>query len=339
MPNTYSGRAAVVGIARQTAEGSAASVPKFETPMGSGFAGGERQTEELPWTFDSQDSAGHYVSRTSANFDFEVPLLAKSSVVYLQSALGARSTSGAGPYTHVLTPADNLAFYTLFYRQPGDNYWKCEDMKAGSWQLSFAPGSPLRLAMSGMGKTATRSGSKWGAASVTEAPPTDPFFSTISATMKFDVANTTPTTTVKYIGSGSISLNRNIEAIQTTEIGWTYMAEQKRDIAVSFDDAVLLSNDDINSIFTGSTSGTSLSAATVYGSCEIVFVDNTQTAAATRSIKVTLPNVLWAIDQIPSADPGGGVTRYAVTGSASKPSSGSAITVTVINADPGTSNY
>lgn len=336
MPTTYSGRSAVVGFGRQTAEGSALSVPKFEIPMGAGLVGPEKAVEELPWTFDSQDSAGHYVSRTSGLIDVTVPILPKSCVTVLQAVLGARSTSGAGPYTHVLTPADTLPFLTWFFAQPGGNYWTLADSKVGSFGLTFSAGSPLELSLSGAGKTSTRAGSKWGAASLVEG--VDPFFTYIGADMRFDVGATPAVTQVHSIGAGSISVNRNLDNIQTDRIGYDYMAEQNRSIEVSLDDVVFESNDVINTIFTGTTSGTTISGATVYGSFKATFIGSDQAAAATRSLVIELPRVLWAVDRIPSADPSGAVTRYTVTGGVAKPTSGATITATVINGDSGT-NY
>ena len=336
MPTTFSSRSAVVGFKRQTAEGTPAATPAFEIPMGGGLVGPERAVEELPWTFDSQDSAGHYVSRTSGLIDVTVPVLPRSCVSVLQAVLGARTTSGAGPYTHVLTPADTLPFFTWFFAQPGGNYWTLADSKVGSFALNWSAGSPLELSLSGGGKTATRAAAKWGAATVVEG--VDPFFTYIGADMRFDVGATPAVTQVRNIGAGSVSVNRNLEMIQTDRIGWEYMAEQNRSMEVSLDNVVFENNDVINTIFTGSTTGTTLSGATVYGSFKATFIGSDQVAAATRSLVIELPSVLWAIDRIPAADPGGGVTRYTVTGSVKKPTSGATITVTCVNSDSGT-NY
>lgn len=338
MPNTHSARAAVLGLGRQTAEGAALVVPKFEIPMGGGFVGPERAIEEFPWTFDFQDSAGFYVARNSGLFDVTVPLMAKSSVAAIQSVLGSRTTTGAGPFTHDLVAADNLPFYSWFFRQPGNNFWTLADAKSGSFQFNFASGAPLSLSLNGLGKTPTRADAKWGAATVVEGPPSDAFFTMIGAVIKFDVDDTTPTTVIHNVGSGNIGMNRNLEGIQTDGIGYHYLAEQKRDTSITFDNAVLEDNTVINKIFTGAAAGTTLSDDVIPGSAELLFVDSIGTPAAQRSIRFTLSNVLWTVDQIPQADPGGGVARYTITGRAAKPASGAALSVRVINAESG-ANY
>jgi hypothetical protein len=332
---TYSARSAVTAFGKQAAEGTALTTPKFEIPMGGGFAGPERSTAELPWTNETQDSVGDYVERVGGVVDMTLPVLPVSCVGLFEGVLGSRSTTGAGPYTHAITPSDTLPFQTFHYAQPGGNYWQVADVKLSTAQLSWSPGSPLELSISGMGKTTTRTqpATKWTTATLVEA--IDPFYTMIGATMKFEGASTTPSTTVRNIAGGSITINRNIDPIQTDAINYQYMAEQKRDIEVSLDDVVFESNDLINQIFTGSTTGTTMSGQVVYGSCEFLFLGSDQVAAGTRSLKVTLPRVLWTIDQVPSADPGGATLRYTVTGRASKPSSGASITVTAINASAG----
>lgn len=329
---TYSARSAVIGYGKQASEGSALSAPKFETPMGGGFVGPQRSTQPLPWTNESQDSVGDYVERIGGVVEATLPVLPVSAGALLEMILGSRSSSGAGPYTHTITPSDTLPFGTFFYAQPGANYWTVSDVKLGSWQLNWTPGTPLEAAISGVGKTFTRSGSKWSAATLDEA--VDPFFTMIGATMKFDPADDTPAT-VRNIASGSISVNRNLDPIQTDAITYGYLAEQKRDIEVSLNDVVFENNDLINTVFTGSTSGTTPGGAVVYGSCEFTFLGSDQAVAATRSLKLTVPHVLWTIDQVPSANPDGSTLRYTVTGRASQPTSGATITAVLINGSAG----
>lgn len=330
-----SARSAVVGFGKQTAEGTALTVPKFETPMGGGFVGPERSTAELPWTNETQDSVGDYVERVGGTADLTLPVLPVSAGAILEGIFGSRTTSGAAaPYTHVFTPADTLPWMTLFYAQPGGNYWTVADSKLASWALSWSAGSPLEASVSGMGKTTTRAATKWGAPGMVEG--VDPFFTMINATFKFDSGTTPATTTVRNIAAGSVSMNRNLDARQTDGLNYQYMAEQKRDIEVSLDDVVFESNDLINTIFTGSASGTSMSGTVVYGSFSVTFVGSDQAAATTRSLKVELPRVLWTIDQVPSADPGGATLTYTVTGRASKPTSGASVTATLVNGSAGT---
>lgn len=330
-----SARSAVVAFGKQSAEGSPLATPAFEIPMGGGMVGPERETDELPWTNETQDAVGSFVRRHGGIIDVTLPVLPVSAGAILEGVLGARSSGGSGPYTHTITPSDTLPWMTWFYAQPGGNYWTVSDAKLDAWELSWEPGSPLEMSVTGAGKTTTRTqpAAKWSAATLDEA--VDPFFTYIGATMKFEAASTTPSTTVSNIAGGRISVNRNIDRIQTDGINHEYAVEQKRDIEVSLDDVVFENNDLINSIFTGSTTGTSMAGTVTYGSCEFLFLGSDQAAAATRSLKITLPRVLWSIDRVPEADPSGDTLRYTVTGSASKPAAAASITAVLINGSAG----
>jgi hypothetical protein len=335
MPTTYSSDAATIAFGRQTAEGSALVTPKYEIPMGSGSVRPVRNVEALDWTSDSQDDVGHYVSLNAVEVGADLPVLPVSCVSLFQAVLGARTTSGAGPFTHTLTPADSLPFFTWFYRQPGNDYWTASDLKLGEFELSFDAGSPLTLSVSGTGKSWTRSDTKWGAATLVEG--VTPFFTYIGATVRLEHSTSPAATQVRNVPGGSITCSRNIENIQTDTLGYYAMAETSRSFEVALNDVVLEDNDFLNAIHTGSTSGTTPSSQPLYGSAEFVFRGSDEAAAATRGVTVTVPRILWEAD-IPEADPGGAPARLNLTGRVSKPASGATFTVVVVNGDAGT-NY
>lgn len=337
-----SGRSAVIGFGRQTAKGTALTVPKYEIAMAGGLITPMRTTENMPWTTDTQDIPGAFVSLVGGVADFSIPLLPKSCVVPLLGVLGTKTTTGAGPFSHALTPADALSWQTVFYDQPDDpaetnkNYLTMADTKFGNAQLNWAPGQPLSLDLTGNGVTLTRAATKWGAATVVEA--VDPFFTYIGANMKFESSTTPATTQIRNIRGGNITINRNLDAIQTDAAGYQEIYEQTREIGVTLDNVVFLNNDAINTTFFGSASGTSTSGAVVYGSCDFTFALSDGTATTVAKLQVALPRVLWTVDRVPAADPSGATLAYTVTGRAVKPTSGATITVTVLNADTG-ANY
>ena len=336
-----SGRNAVVGFGRQVSEGSALTVPKFEIPMGEGMAGPERNVEELGWTAETQDAVGFYVSRVSGIVDMSLPVLFKSFPALAHAVLGARTTTGAAaPYKHDITPAEVLPWLTFFFAQPGGNYLTLPDTKLGSFELSGSSGSPLNMSVNGMSKGAiTRAAAKWGAAAVVENPNAgDPFATMINAVINLDHSSSPATTRARNIRNYSITVNRNLDAIQTDGVGFEYVYEQKREVGLSFTDVVFENNDWINTVFFGSPSGTTLSSIVVNGSAELTFRGSDEAAAATRSITLGFPRVLYAIDRVPGADPDGSTLAYTVTGNVSKPLTGASITISTINGESG-ANY
>jgi hypothetical protein len=248
----------------------------------------------------------------------------------LQSVLGSRATTGvSAPYTHVLTPNDTLPFLTCFYAQPGGNFHKLIDAKLGSWELAFSPGSPLELKLGGFGKAISASTSKWSAATLVEG--VDPFFTMIGANIKFDVDATPAVTRVRNVSGGTIGINRNLDGIQTDDVTYQYIAEQTREISIELTDTVFQDNSIINKIFYGSASGGNASGVVTYGSLDLTFIGSDGVAAATRSLEISIPRLLFTMDRVPDADPSGSTVRYTVTGRASKPTSGATITGTIIN--------
>lgn len=327
-------RKAVVGFGRQTAKGTALAVPSFEIPMGGGHASPSRNVEELPWTNDSQDSIGHFVSYIGGVVALRgLPVLPVSSAALFKSILGALATTGAAaPYSHAVTPSDTLDWWTVFFQEPSGDYWKIPDVKFGDASLGWAPGSPLSFDLNGEGGKPTRLAAKWGAAGIVET--VDPFLTYLNATMLLEAATTPAATQARNIASGSVSINRNTESIQTDGISAQYREENQRQIAVELPDVVFEDNEFRRALLTGSTTGTEVSSAPIYGSARFTFLGSDQAAAATRSLELALPRLLWATEPI-EAEPSGGTVRYSLVGSASKPSSGASITATIKNANAG----
>lgn len=332
-----SGRTAVAAFGRQTAgEGTALTTPKYEIPVGDGSGiQPRREVEELPWANESQDVTGHYVRQVAGDFSMDFPVLPISSVALLQSVLGATATSGVGPYDHLNTYTNTLPFYTWWSMLEGQ-YLKLADAKTYQASLSGEAGEPLKLEVQGAGKTVTRAGTKWGAATLVEAA--QPFFTQINAEFKLEASTTPASTVVDNIPKWNLDVNRNVEEIQTDSGGIDFMVEGKRETSLSCDDVVLEDWDFINTVFFGSSGGTTLSTQPVYGSAEFTFRLSDETAAATKRLIVAVPNIHWNIAQHPASEADGGAVRYTLEGGVVKPSSGATVSLTVRNADTG-SNY
>lgn len=332
---TVSGKTAVCGFGRQTDEGTALTVPKFESPMGSGGIQPERDVQPYPWTNDSRDNVGNFVSRTSGNFTLPVPLLPKSTGAILRAGLGdlTSDTDLYDPDVHTIIPADSLPWYTMFFGIGGE-YLILEDAKVGTLQIAGSAGQPLEATMTGVGKVVERiqPAAKWGTASNDE--PVEPFFRFIDSTIKLDVASTPATTTVHNVPNMSITVENNLDMIQTDEIGYSIIGEGARDVSVSCTDVVLEDFDFIKTVFFGSTTGTALSSQVVYGSMSFTFGLSDESGDA--ELVLSSPRLQWNVAQWPGADPAGVPIRYSLMGSASKPASGNVLTATLTNEYDGT---
>jgi hypothetical protein len=332
---TRSARDAVCGFGRQTGEGAPLAVPKFEIPMGGGGINPVRNTAELPWTDESRDAIGHYVSLIRGDFGMDVPVLPISFVALLQAALGNLVTTGTGPYDHEVTPADVLPWMTFFFGV-GDEYLTLADAKIGTLVVRGAAGGPLSGRVEGMGKALTRTqpATKWGAPGIDE--PVNPFLQFIKAVIKLEDTATPAATVVHNLRNFELRIENNLEAIQTDDIGYQFVGEGRRVIRISSTDVVLEDFDFIKTTHFGSPTATELAESTIYGSMNLLFKGSDGADITVRALEFDLPRLHWEGAEWPSADPGGAPITYGLAGAASKPAAGAILTASMRNGSAGT---
>jgi hypothetical protein len=309
---------AQVGVAKQTSKGSAASNPTFA----HGLTDGAVLSVDITQDADERTSGSlgySDVNRTAVvpGASFSGRAHPKTTGLYLFGALGGKSVTGAGPYTHVFTPADTLPYLTLFGKLDA-TLTKVQDYKVDNLTLSFSENEPLSVEVEGMG-TALSFG--------TFVPGTDEtaatYFTAASGTFKLDVDSGTAVTA--RVTAGEVAIANALEAIMASgSVAPNDMFNAQREVTCSFD--IVPDNlEDWRTIVTGSASGSGITASPVLGSFEIEFTEGTNvlTLAATRVSFVT---------DFPDADPAGGPVTLTLAGIVLKPSGGNQITATLVNA-------
>lgn len=313
---------AQVGIAKQSAKGSAASNPTFAHGVTSGTVLTVDVSQELEeHTSGSRMSGG--VNRTGVmpGMDFACRAHAKTLGLYLYGALGSVATTGAGPYTHTFTTANALPYMTAFGKM-GSNIYAVEDFKVDEIAISFEETMPLEVSVSGMGTVANYAGTFTAGTDDTAAS----YFVASKGTFKIDVDSDTPVTAA--VRAGEINIMNSLESIMLAgSISPSDISEGRQEIECSFD----IVPDDLamwRTIATGTSSGTSAAVDPVYGSFEIAFTNGTDTLTLTAS------KVAFTCD-FPDADPAGGAVSITLEGLVVKPA-GAALTAVLVN---GTSTY
>lgn len=310
---------AQVGVAKQTAKGSAAANPTFA----QGVTSGSVVTVEVAQALEDHTSSAritNYVNRTGVipGIDFSCRAHSKTLGLYLLGALGSVTTTGTGPYTHNFALADDLPYLTAFGKLAGNNY-AVNDVKVDEIEISFSENDPLEVAISGMGTTVNYA--------ATFTPTTDDtaasYFASSSGTFQIDVDSGTPVSA--KIKSGSLNIKNNVETIMLSgAIAPSDVFPGRQEIECSFD---IVPDDltDWRAIVTGTTTGTTASAAPVYGSFNLVFNNGTDTLTLNAS------RVAFTTD-FPEADPAGGSITLSLEGLVVKPTSATAaLTATLIN--------
>jgi hypothetical protein len=309
----------LVGVGKQTALGTPLANPAFV----HGIVSGGIVTVELDQEASEVTSALRsptQVDRTAvrAGFDFTTKCFPKSIGLWLYAALGAKSVTGAGPYTHLITPAGAPVYLTVWGSLDG-TIVAVQDCVVDELEVSWDENNPPELKLSGKGGLVNFAPTFVGV--VDES--LDPYLLAAGGTYKLDMDSSTPATAAIKAGSYSIKNNAEHIALSGSVVASrAFMGRQEFET-----NATLIPDDltDWRTVVTGTSSGTSASAATVYGSCEYMF------PVGTNSLKIASTRVPFAID-FPEGDAGGGPVELEATGTPVMAAGGTAaVTATVIN--------
>lgn len=309
---------AQVGVAKQSAKGSAAANPTFAHGVTDGAV------LALDITQDADERTAGSLGRTDAVRTAAMPAAsftsrahAKSLGLYLYAALGGKAVTGTGPYTHTITPADALPYLTLAGKLD-TVLTQIRDYKIDGLTISWSENNPLEVQVEGMGTAISFPGSFTPTTDDTAAS----FFTPVGGT--FTLSSSTGTPATARVTGGEIAIANGLEGIAASgSILPDDIFNAQREITCSFD--ITPENlDEWRAIATGTSSGASVSQTVPYGSFSMAFADGTNslTLAATR--------VAFTSD-FPDADPAGGPVTITLAGVVLKPSAGNHITATLVN--------
>lgn len=313
---------ATVGVGKQSSKGTALSTATF----GHGLTDGAIMQVEVDQSIEEHTSgtrASGDVNRVAVNAGVEFTARAhpKSVGLYAFGALGAVTTTGAGPYTHTCTLGDDLPYLTTFGRL-SSNYYKVQDVKIDSLGFSWSGNEPLEMSVTGMGTALSVLGSSF---TVTNDETNDSYYMPVGGTFSVDVdASGSGTAATAKINSGEVTIANNAETIMVSgNIVPDDVVVGRQEVEVTFE----ITPDNLNiwrTIVTGSSAGSSASGSVAYGnfSCQFVNGTNTLTIAGTR--------VAFTCD-FPDADPAGGTVTLSLAGLGVGNAGGSPLTVTVVN--------
>lgn len=311
-----------VGVAIQAAKGTPAGSPTFMHGVTGGTGFDLDVTQDLaPIVTAARVSPG--VDRTGVRGKFDVQFRAhpRSLGAWLYAALGAKSVTGAGPYTHTITPGTTSPFLTVFSNIAGI-YRALQDCVITSLEIAWEETGIVTVSVQGEGTLPLFA--------PTFTPTTDDTNtawlqsnSGTAANMKFSAYSTAAAAPIK---SGSIKISNVAGFVQLSHTivpADVYSDRQSYEAMLT---VVPPSNlDDWRAAVTGSTSGTAASEATVYGAFDVKFV------AGTDSLQLAAPRVAYAVGY-PQLDPSGGHVELPFAGLLVPTTAGAAaITATLIN--------
>lgn len=310
---------ALVGAGIQSAKGSAESNPAY----GHGITDGQVITVEVAQELESRTSGTRFapsVNRTGVmpGMDFTCRAHPGSAGVWLYGALGAIATTGASaPYSHAMTLGSDLPYLTAFGKL-GTDIYAVEDFKVDALEISWSENEPVEIAVSGMGTTIDL-GATFSAGTDESAAT---YMRPAGGSFQIDIDGTT--LAAAKVTGGSVSINNSLSPIMLSgSLTPSDVFPGQQAVEVSLD----VTPENLNewrTILTGSSAGTTVSSAPIYGSLSVQFTDgtNTLTLAATKVAFTT---------EFPSADAGGGPVTLSLAGLVVIPASGSPFTATLVN--------
>lgn len=151
------GNQASFALAKQTA-GRGAGVTAYtdRMPFSGGSIAPSRNIDQLSETDSQRDQGVSFVSSYGVEGSPQVYVRDANIHHILEAALGAIADAGTGPYTHTITPAATLPYYSMYREIGGVLYEQFTDCKVSSLEISAEAGQPLQATLTVMGRDGQR---------------------------------------------------------------------------------------------------------------------------------------------------------------------------------------
>lgn len=308
-----------IGWAKQSGKASAATEPTFYQGVTGGklvdFPIEQKAVEE---TTGLGAGTGEFRESVIPAADYGVFMRPKAIGSLLQAVLGTVVTTGAGPYTHVITLGASVPYYTLFGKLDTE-FRTVADAKLDELSIEWEGNAPVQVNATWVGCTPG-----WDTAyvPVNDEVLADPFLAS-GGTFRYDVDGTT-LAAAKVLG-GKITFKRGVTP---DLLSGTVTPDDVNESALEVEVELKIraaSLADMRTILTGASNGTTISDSPIYGSFDAAF------ALGTNSVTLAATKVPFSCET-PEADPKGGPVELTLKGGAYIPSGGTTpITATVIN--------
>lgn len=288
------GNNATVAFAKQTGRGT----PNTTYTDAFNFTGGNieptREIDNLSETDSKRDAGDSYVRVGGAAGAPEFYLRTANAHHVLQAAFGTQVDSGvADPWTHTITLAESLSYYT-FSREVSDTLFEqFDDCKVNELTVSAEAGSPLVATLDVVGRSATR----------LTAAPTYPA-SGSDTPQNFNFATVTLNgAATSLVGSFEFTLSQGVSVQQTDDVKPYDVVEGLREVTLGFS-LIFETLDEYNKFHYGSAAGTAQAGTVFTTTADTKFKFDLAGATPAREIEFTFPKL--AYEEFPvEPDPGG----------------------------------
>lgn len=311
---------ALLGLAKQTAKGGAATAPQYTIGLTGGTLGKvDIEQNDLDTTWDTRGQMGAERTGVVPGADIECIATPKLLGFLLKMILGTEVVSGSGPYVHTFTSGESQPYATLFGMIGGGNKTAISDAKLSELELSWDGSGSVKVKTTWVGCSYSLT-SSWTPGATKESVAGGNTIRPAGGSITIG-GTAFPTT------AGSIKISADVEAIMDAT---TSLPSDVVEKDLSVDISLTVRPEDL-ALFklavTGSTTGTALTTDVVYTTAAIQLQ-----GPGTDEVTFSLPS--WAImAEMPEVDPAGGPAEIQVQGKGYRGSGGeSPITAALTNA-------
>lgn len=304
-----------IAIGKQSAKGTAASVPTIKLPVRSGGVGPQKRIGRYATTDIGRDRGPEYVSGVAVSGGWECYMEPAAMGLLWYLVLGANADSGAGPFVHTGTPANDLPYCTI-WDSTGSTplVEKFTDVKIGSMTIAGSAGEPWICSIGDvMGLTATYGDTAGDA--LTILSPAGYLFPEVFAAVKFD-------TVAQAVSRLEIGVTNGVSPYQADGYLYTDIDPGQREVTLAFDTrwGGPTAFPDYKTYYYGA--GTTLvTTAPATHAFQVII-----TRSASLKQQIDMPQVKYVIAR-PVKDAGGDPLAITVAGDVEKPSGSSIVTV------------
>lgn len=245
------GNQASFALAKQSAKGTPNTTYTDRVPFTGGSIAPTRTVDNLAETDANRDQGTSFVSSYGVEGAPEFYVRDANIHHFLTAALGAQADSGSTNYTHTITPANALSYYTLYREIGGTLFEQFDDCMANELTISADAGSPLTASLSFLGLKSTRLAAQPGSISSLSLAA--------GAVYNFgEAAVTLASGATSLVSSFEMTLSNNTTSQQTDEFSLYDVVPGQRELTLGFT-MIFETLDEYNRFHYGGTSGTAQS--------------------------------------------------------------------------------
>jgi hypothetical protein len=310
------GNQATWAFALQSAKGTPNTTYTDRLFFTDGDIAPSRSVDALSETDSNRDAGQNFVTNTGVAGSTAGYVRDSNIHHILTAALGAQADSGATNFTHTITPANALGYYTLYREIGGTLFEQFNDCMANELTVSADAGGPLTASLSWLGLTATRLASQ--PAAITSLTPAQ------GAVYNFDeVVVTLAGGTSHLVSSFEMTLSNNTSQQQTDTVNFYDVVPGQRELTLGFN-LVFETLAEYNRFHYGSTVGTTQGTALATTTANFTF-----TKGANNSVAFDFPSI--AYEEVPVAPDASGAPIVVAVRARAQRGASPVVTATVKN--------